>query len=460
MPGRERKITMQKWSVADILASCGGELISGDEGILIKDVVSDSRDVSEGSLFVAIKGERVDGHDFFDDVFKKGAAAVLSEKDYITDKGAVVKVESTLKALGDIAKGYLEKYRVPVVAVTGSIGKTSTKDMISAVLSKKYSVLKNRGNRNSEVGMPLTVFELDSEHEIAVLEMGMEQFGEIHHLVDIARPEVAAITNIAMSHIENLGSQENILKAKLEVTDYFGEDNTLFVNGDDKFLKTVSGGFKVKKYGTEEQCELRAENIVDNGLLGSEFVAVIGGEKQTVKVKAPGVHNVYNALVAIGVGMEFGVTPKEAADAISETELTDMRLSVEEVSGMTVIRDYYNAGPLSVKASLGVLESAKNQRKVAILGDMLELGEFSKTEHEKIGALASEIADVLVTAGKEASAMADEARRMGMGTVYSFADTDSAADAITEIVRQGDCVLIKASRGMKFEKIYSKIKEN
>ncbi len=449
---------MQRFSVNDIVLATGGKLLSGNADTLIKGVTTDSREVGEGYLYVAIKGARVDGHSFFDEVFEKGAAAVLSEIDYYTEKGAVIKVENTLQALGDAAKGYLEKYRVPVVAVTGSIGKTSTKDMVWAVLSSKYNVLKNTGNRNSEVGMPLTVFELEAEHEMAVLEMGMEQFGEIHHLVDIARPEVALITNIAMSHIENLGSQEGILKAKLEVTDFFDEKNTLFVNGDDSFLKTVAGGFKTKLYGKGENCSLRAVDIEDMGIEGSLFTAVCGGEECRVRVKVPGVHNVYNALVAIGVGMEHGIAMADAADAIENAEITDMRLTVEETDGLVIIKDYYNAGPISVKASLDVLASIKDRRRVAVLGDMLELGEFSKEEHKKIGMIVPEHADVLITAGREAMEIAKAASEAGLEDVMAFPNTDAAAAEIDCYIKKGDCVLIKASRGMKFEKIYEKIK--
>lgn len=455
----ERNGMMQKFTVEDILAATGGRLASGSADTVIKGVATDSRDVQEGYLFVAIKGARVDGHTFFDDVFKKGAAAVLSEQDYESESGAVVRVESTVKALGDAAAAYLKKYRVPVVAVTGSIGKTSTKDMVWAVLSSKYNVLKTGGNRNSEVGLPLTVFELEAEHEAAVLEMGMEQFGEIHRLVEIARPEAAVITNIAMSHIENLGSQEGILKAKLEVTDFFGEKNTLFVNGDDKFLKGVSGGFMIKRYGTGEENDLRAEDISDKGLLGSEFTAVCRAERCRVRVKAPGVHNVYNALAAIGVGMNFGISFEDAAKAVEDAVITDMRLAVEEVGGMTIIKDYYNAGPMSVAASLKVLAGVRGGRRIAVLGDMLELGDFSESEHRKIGVLAAECADMLITAGMEAKLIAEAAHTAGLSEVLAFPNTDAAAYEIGEYLKAGDCVLIKASRGMKFEKIYEAIKE-
>lgn len=449
---------MQKFSVEDILRATGGELIAGEKTTIITGVATDSREVKAGYLYVALKGARVDGHIFFDDVFEKGAAAVLSEKDYQTEKGAVIKVENTLKALGDSAKGYLAKYRVPVVAVTGSIGKTSTKDMVWSVLSSKYNVLKNIGNRNSEVGMPLTVFDLEAEHEMAVLEMGMEQFGEIHRLVDIARPEAALITNIAMSHIENLGSQEGILQAKLEVTDFFGEDNMLFVNGDDKFLKTVSGEFQIEFYGKGENCGLKAADIEDKGILGSEFTVTSGGESCRVRVNAPGVHNVYNALAAIGVGMRFGINMADAAKAIENAEITDMRLTVEETDGLTIIKDYYNAGPISVMASLEVLASVKDKRRIAVLGDMLELGEFSKDEHRKIGMAVPDYADALITAGREAMEIAKTASEAGLEKVMAFPNTDAAAAEVNCYIEKGDCVLIKASRGMQFEKIYEKIK--
>ncbi len=447
---------MQGFKVEDVLRATGGKLLSGENSD-IKGVITDSRKAEEGVLFIPFKGERADGHDYIKDVLEKGALA-LSQKEIDTDK-TVIKVENTLTALGDMAKEYLKMYRIPVVGVTGSVGKTSTKDMISGVLEAKYEVLKSTGNHNNEIGMPLTAFSMEKEHEIAVFEMGMSDFGEIHYLSDIARPDVAVITNIGMSHIENLGSQEGILKAKLEICDFFGKDNLLFVNGDDKFLKDVSGEFKIIRYGMGDNCDIRATDIDDRGILGTYFTIIIDGKSCPVYVKVPGVHNVYNAMAAIGIGMHYGISLEDAAEAVSKVVLTDMRMTVEELSGVTILKDFYNAAPDSVRASLSVLKSAENRRRVAVLGDILEMGSFSEEEHRKLGASVYDSADILVTAGKNARFIAEGAKAAGMREVYQFDNTDAAAESIREITDAGDCILIKASRGMKFEKIYARYEE-
>lgn len=448
---------MQSFKVEDVLRATKGKLLSG-ENKEITGVITDSRKVFGGELFIPFIGERADGHDYIEDVLKKGAAAVLSQKDIKTE-GTMIKVDDTLNALGDMAKEYLKMYRVPVVGVTGSVGKTSTKDMISGVLESKYNVLKSTGNHNNEIGMPLTAFSIEKEHNMAVFEMGMSAFGELNYLADIARPDVAVITNIGMSHIENLGSQEGILKAKLEICDFFDKDNVLFVNGDDKFLKDVSGEFKIIRYGMGKNCDIKATDIDDRGILGTYFTITASGKSHPVYVKAPGVHNVYNAMAAIGIGMHYGISLEDAAKAVGDVVLTDMRMTVEELFGITILKDFYNAAPDSVRASLSVLKSVKDKRRVAVLGDILELGDFSKEEHRKLGASVYECADVLVTAGENAKFIAEGAKALGMQNVYSFDDTDSAGENIKSITKSGDCILIKASRGMKFEKIYEKYEE-
>ena len=449
---------MQKFLVSDILEATSGKLISGDEKEVIKGVVSDSRKADDGVLFVPFKGERSNGHDYIGDVLKKGAISLTEEETPKMD-GTVISVENTLFALGDIAKAYMKKYKVPTVGVTGSVGKTSTKDMISGVLAKKYNLLKSTGNHNNEIGMPLTILGMQEENDMAVLEMGMSAFGELDYLANIAKPDVAVITNIGMSHIENLGSQEGILKAKLEITNYFSKDSVLFVNGDDKFLKTVEGDFKVIRYGLGENCEIRGKDILNKGILGSEFTLLYEGKSYPVTVKAPGEHNVYNALAAIGIGLHFGVSLEDAIDGVKNVELTDMRLTVEEVGENIIIKDFYNAAPDSIRASLSVLKSVDGKRRVAILGDVLEMGEFAEPEHRKLGKSAYECADVLITAGENARFIAEGAKDLGMAEVVSFPDTDSCAGEIKKYIKSGDCILIKASRGMKFEKIYDKVKE-
>lgn len=449
---------MQKFSGKDILRATKGELLCGNDDFSVKRVVTDSRIVQSGDLFVPFCGETFDGHDYIDNVLQNGAAAALSEKDIKSENGAVIKVKSTLDALGAIAAGYLRLYPIPVVGITGSVGKTSTKDMISAVLARKFDILKSTGNHNNEIGMPLTILEKEENHNMAVLEMGMSAFGELDYLANIARPAVAVITNIGMSHIENLGSQEGILKAKLEICNYFNDENVLIVNGDDKFLKNIKKDFPIVRYGSGENCDVRAVDIKNNGILGSSFTVSMDGKKYPAEVKAPGMHNVYNALAAIAVGVHYGISPEECIKGVAAAEMTDMRMSIEKSGETIILKDFYNAAPDSIRASLEVLKTVEGHRRVAVLGDVLEMGSFAEEEHRKLGKSVNDAADVLITAGENAKFIAEGAKDAGMSEVISFDDTDAAAENIKNIVKDGDCILIKASRGMKFEKIYQKIK--
>lgn len=449
---------MQKFSGKDILRATKGELLCGNDDFSVKRVVTDSRIVQSGDLFVPFCGETFDGHDYIDNVLQNGAAAALSEKDIKSENGAVIKVKSTLDALGAIAAEYLRFYPIPVVGITGSVGKTSTKDMISAVLARKFDILKSTGNHNNEIGMPLTILEKEENHNMAVLEMGMSAFGELDYLANIARPAVAVITNIGMSHIENLGSQEGILKAKLEICNYFNDENVLIVNGDDKFLKNIKKDFPIVRYGSGENCDVRAVDIKNNGILGSSFTVSMDGKKYPAEVKAPGMHNVYNALAAIAVGVHYGISPEECIKGVAAAEMTDMRMSIEKSGETVILKDFYNAAPDSIRASLEVLKTVEGHRRVAVLGDVLEMGSFAEEEHRKLGKSVNDAADVLITAGENAKFIAEGAKDAGMSEVISFDDTDAAAENIKNIVKDGDCILIKASRGMKFEKIYQKIK--
>lgn len=451
---------MREFSVAEAAEAAGGKIISGTDRGNISAVVTDSRRVTDGVLFVAFSGESFDGHDYIDEALRSGAAAVLSEREIRSEYGTVIKVGSTLEALGKISAAYLKKYRIPVVGVTGSVGKTSTKDMVAAVLESKYRVLKSTGNHNNEIGMPMTILSMEEDDEAAVLEMGMSAFGELHYLADIARPDAAVITNIGMSHIENLGSREGIFKAKLEICDFFGKSNTLFVNGDDEFLKTASGDFPIVFCGKGEKCGFRAEDVADMGLDGSCFTLISGGEKYPVRVSAPGVHNVYNALIAIAVGAHFGIDICTAAEAVSRVVLTDMRLTVEELGGVTILKDFYNAAPDSVRASLAVLKKGRGGRRVAVLGDIMELGEYAEREHRALGRAAAECADLLIAVGENSRYTAEGARCAGGCDVVTFSDTREAAREILKYKKDGDCILIKASRAMKFEKLYEVYKEN
>lgn len=451
-------------TVEDILSATGGTLLSGDTKTEFTDITTDSRRSAEGVLFIPLEGEKFDGHEFIKAAFDMGAAAVLTHKDadLMIDK-TIIKVKDTFKALHDIAVYYKKKYPVPTVAVTGSVGKTTTKDMLYAALAAKYKTLKTPNNFNNEIGVPITVFMLEKEHECAVIEMGMNHFGEIERLAEMGQPDAAVITNIGMSHIENLGSQEGIFKAKMEITKNFAKDNTLIVNGDDKFLSKTKGmgDYKVVYYGIDNpENDVYAKDIVNKGLKGVEFTAVLDGGEYRVEVTQPGKHNVYNALAAICVGQTFGVPIEDAVRGIKNCEYTSQRLEIIEKSGIQIINDCYNASPDSIRAALGVLKYAVTERKIAVLGDVLEMGEYAKDAHYALGkAVVDNGIDILITAGENAAYIAEGARDNGMKNVKSFPKTLDVCGYIIDVVRKGDAVLIKASHGMHFEDIYKTIEE-
>ncbi len=455
---------MQRITVEDILKATGGTLLGGRAETELSGITTDSRKAAGGVLFIPLEGEKFDGHEFIKAAFDMGAAAVLTHKDtdLLIDK-TIIRVDDTFKALHDIAVYYKKKYPVLTVAVTGSVGKTTTKDMLCAALSVKYNTLKTPNNFNNEIGVPITLFMLEKEHECAVIEMGMNHFGEIERLAEMAQPDVAVITNIGMSHIENLGSREGIFKAKMEIAKGFTKDNTLIVNGDDKFLAKTKGmgDYKVVYYGIDNpENDVFAKDIVNNGLKGVEFTAVVDGADYRVEVTQPGRHNVYNALAAICVGREFGVGVADAIRGIKSCEYTSQRLEVTEKGGVQIINDCYNASPDSIRAALGVLSYAAAERKIAVLGDVLEMGGYARDAHYALGeAVVDNGIDMLITAGENAKYIAEGARDRGMENTASFPKTLDACNYVKDVIRAGDAVLIKASHGMHFEDIYETIEE-
>ena len=447
---------MLKFTVEDVKKALGIEdnKVNTD---CVTGVSIDSRNIKDGMMFVAIKGERVDGHDYIDASLESGASCVLSEKEMENDK--VLAVKDSPLALGVVARAYKEKYNVPTVSVTGSVGKTSTKDMISSVMECLGPCLKTEGNFNNELGLPLTCFNLNETHKSAVLEMGMSAFGEIEYLVGIAKPDVAVITNIGMSHIENLGSREGILKAKMEITKGFSKDNLLIVNNDDDMLSSIDKNtdYKILTYGIDKKSDYMATDIENLGLLGVRFMAHTPKDSFLVTLSVPGIHNVYNALSAIAVGEWFNIPREKIQDAIKNTCLTKMRLTITDGNGITLINDCYNASPDSIKASLNVLKTA-NGRKIAVLGDVLELGEYSRAAHESIGKMIKDRADIAIFAGCEQKYGYEMAIKDNIEAYY-FKTTDEARDFTKDFVKSGDTVLCKASRGMHFEKICDAIGE-
>lgn len=449
---------MQILSIEDIVRATNGEVVNGKSDGIIKAITTDSRKAENDVLFIPLKGEKVDGHNFINSALEKGAV-VLTQYDADFFDGTVVKVKDTRIALGDIARYYLEKYRVPVVSVTGSVGKTTTKDLIYSVLSQKFKTHKTPNNFNNDIGLPLTVFGIEKEHNAAVIEMGMSHFGEISYLASIAKPDCAVITNIGMSHIENLGSREGIFKAKMEIVENFNESNTLFVNCDSPFLNSLSDTrYRLVKFGINENADVYAKDIENLGLSGTRFTVVHQNGEFKATVKQPGVHNIYNALSAVCVGLYMGLTEKQCAEGLENCEYTSGRLEIINHNGMEIISDCYNSSPDSIRAALKVMGESLKDRKVAVLGDVLEMGEYAKDEHYNVGKdIPSMDVDMLITAGENAKYIADGARAMGMENIVSFDTTDELRKEINNLLKAGDCVLIKASHGMRFIEITEEI---
>ncbi len=452
---------MKNITVKDILKLTSGVLITGNEKLECKNFSRDSRNIKEGDTYIGIKGEKFDGNLFWKNALKKGANCVIienidfSEEDLKDiDNKTIIKVENTLQALYKIATYKREINKVPVVAITGSVGKTSTKDIIASVLSQKYKTLKTIGNNNNNIGLPFTILKLKDE-EIMVLEMGMNHFGEISLLSKIAKPNICVITNIGTSHIGNLGSKENILKAKLEILD--GTDNPeIIINNDNKLLHDWylenKEGRKIITYGIKNKSDIMAKDIIleeDK----SEYKCNIKGKEMDVRVPIAGKHFVLNSLCAITVGMALNIEANQIINGIKNVELTRKRMDIKEKDDIKIINDAYNASPEAMKASLNYLSSFKNNRKISVLGDMFELGEYAEKFHKFVGEeVYKNNMDILVCAGKNAKLIAEQALECGMKkeNIYYFEEKDKILEVLKNETKPGDVVLFKASNGMKF----------
>lgn len=461
---------MKNLTLENIAKACNGKLYEGGgkslrkggEGQTVKGVVLDSRKVEEGYLFVATAGARVDGHSFIPQVLQKGAAGVVCEKlpDTVDGNGCYILVEDSFQALKDIAEYYREQLDVTVVGITGSVGKTSTKECIASVLAEKYNVLKTEGNFNNEVGLPLTILKIRDCHQVAVVEMGISDFGEMHRLSRIAKPDVCVLTNIGQCHLENLKSRQGILKAKTEIFDFMREDGTVCLNGDDDMLATVSEvkGKKPVTFGRGKENRVYADGVENKGLFGSRMVLHADGTEFTADIPLPGEHMVYNALAAVCVGSLLGMTAEEMREGLANVEAVGGRSHIIRLADRVVIDDCYNANPVSVCAALDLLGTALT-RKVAVLGDMFELGEKEREMHAKVGAYAAEKGvDVLVCIGTLSQDMFQEAQKAvsaaGSRTqVYYFAGKEGFLEKWGDILQAGDTILVKASHGMAFEEI-------
>ncbi len=445
---------METLRVSEIAKVCGGEFNIDTE---ITSVAIDTRKIEKGCLFICIKGERFDAHRFIDEAFEKGAAAVMISEDVKIDK-PYIKVDDTAKQMLSLAGYYRSKFDIPIVALTGSVGKTTTKEFTHLVVNSKYKAIKTLGNLNNEIGLPQMLFMLDSSTEAAVIEMGMNHFGEIHRLSTATQPTVGIITNIGVSHIENLGSREGILEAKLEILDGLKKGAPLLLNGDNDLLSTVKNDdYKIYFYAVDNDADFKAVDIKENPNTTS-FTVQYFGKEQKITIPAIGKHNVYNALAAFAVGILLDIDAETAADALKTYEPSGMRQKVVEINGITSIEDCYNASPDSMKAGITTLAGIQACKKIAVLSDMLELGEYSEQAHYDVGTMAAENKiDYLLCVGSDAKYIVDGARDNGLLNAYLFDSKQSLTDKLFEIAEKGDAVLFKASRGMKLEEVISEI---
>ncbi len=494
---------MEALSVKEIAEAVGGVILCGDENAWITSVGTNSKNMEANSLFVPIAGERVDAHDFIEDAFLNGAAACFTSRQKVKNQDkAYIGVENTLKALQALGAFYRSRFNIPVIGITGSVGKTTTKEMVAAALGTKYNVLKTDGNMNSQVGLPLMMLRMDSRHEIAVIEMGISEEGEMAKLADIAKPEAAIMTNIGVSHIAQLKTRENIRKEKLNIMNAFEDKSILFLHGNDDLLRVLYNTWEknlseadlcdktrnkfikaeIAAFGTEDFCDYRAEDIrtvngethfilkkkdskrhrnvqqqketgQNNHEEGSDG-PICDGEEIVLKVL--GIHNVFNALAALAVAEHYHIPVKAAKEGLCNYRPIAMRGRIKEVNRIKIIDDTYNASPDSIKSGIQVLLELEGvSRRIAVLADVWELGGISRQCHYDVGLyISGQKIDEVVTIGKEAFyiAKAIQDKKPGIRT-HSFSKNEEAVEYLLEHLKAGDGVLIKGSRGMETDEI-------
>lgn len=455
------------FKLRDVAKAVAGELCCCDEEAIVTSVSTDTRTISQGALFFALKGENSDGHIFAQKAIEAGAVACVVCSDATVKADLpVIKVKNTGQALLDLAGAYRREMKIPIVAVTGSVGKTSTRTMIGNVLSQKYNTLMTEGNFNNEIGVPHTLFRLNSKHQIAVVEMGMSNFGELSRITAAVLPDTVVITNIGESHIENLGSREGILKAKLESLEGLKEGGTVILNGDDDMLWSLNGtlDFETLYYGIDNKKSDVVATRVNAYSDETEFAFSVEEKEYKAKIGVPGRHHVYNGLSSILVGMKYNVPINDIIAGMREFAPVGLRQAIEKIGDYTVIKDCYNANPTSMKAGLDILRlNESGERRVACLGDMLELGTISEKAHLGIGKVVYEYGiDCLITIGERAMFIADGAVLAGMDkkNVYSFKTKEDAYKNLPKILKEKDVILLKASRGMRLEQVAEFMEEN
>lgn len=434
-----------------------------------KNISTDSRKLQQGDIFIALKGEKFNGNEYIENASKKGASICIVDEvkfqsEKINECTTIIKVENGSKALLELAEFYRSKLNVKIIAVTGSVGKTTTKDIVAAVLEGKFKVFKTEGNFNNQIGLPHMLFKLDNSYEVAVLEMGMNQRGEIHNMAKAARPDIGIITNVLRAHIGNLGSRKNILDAKLEITDFFSKENTLIINSDNDLLSTLEEkNFTLNRVGLEGNEDFSAydvavkEDCIEFKVYESD---VKTGEKFLINM--PGKYNIVNSLLAISCGRLLNMSYDEIRKGIENIKLTSMRMEIIRGEKFTIINDCYNANPESMKAAIDVLEGFESKRKIALLGTMGELGEEAYKMHEEVGMYAGEKdIDFLIVIGEYKEDFERGFKSTNKrGKFKSFDEYKDLKDFILEYIEKGDTVLVKASRFMKLETITEELKKS
>lgn len=458
--------------VKDLIFECKGRLIKGEISTPLESFSKDTRTIKKGEVFVGIKGESFDGNTLYKEALEKGASGCILNNDieydiefiYDYPDAFIVQVDDTIKCLQDLAAFKRSLYDIPVIGVTGSVGKTSTKDIIASVLSKKFKVLKTEGNYNNHLGVPLTILRL-KDHDALVVEMGMNNLGEISVLSKIAKPTAVVITNVGTSHIGNLGSRENILKAKLEILEGLCNNGLIVINNDNdllhKWYLENNEKYNINTFGINNKSNYNGINILEETLF-SKYDVLINNKLYNFQINVPGGHFILNSLCALTIGAYFEIPIEDIKDGIENFILTKKRMEIEVINNITIINDCYNANLDSMTSAINYLGTLKNTRKIALLGDMLELGDFSEELHRLVGkCVFDNKIDILITVGNNSKYIKDECLKLGMNknNIYSYDSNEDALNLLKELLHDNDTLLIKASNGMKFTEIYNKLKD-
>ena len=449
---------MKAYSVMDICLAVKGALLQGDADMMVSAITTDSRKIEEGALFIPLVGERFDGHDYIEMALQRGAAGCFTTKlPFNTVEGKFyILVEDTLLALKALASWYRGEFELPVVQITGSAGKTTTKEMVASVLSQKFSTLKTEANFNNAIGTPQTLLRLDDTHEAAVIETGMNHFDEIRYLGDMVRPDVAIITNVGDAHVENLGGTRlGVLQAKSEIFDNLNPDGLAILNGDDALLRELRPNFRTLLCGKGENCHVRVSDIVERGIEGMDCTITTEKAAYAVHIPSPGAFMIYPASMAVAVGEHLGLTAEEIVRGIAAYTSVGSRMRVVRKDSRIIIDDCYNANPQAMAQALETLAKTDVPRRMAVLGDMGELGALTEQAHREIGALTAKLGiETVVAVGEKSRAIL-----AGNGDARWFATLEEALPTIVEQFTDGTAVLVKASHAMNFPKIVKELEQ-